>query len=260
MPLLKTLALVLGTALVAAPALADAQKGFAIAERSDKTDEGYGASIAKLTMTLFNAAGASTTRELEIRTLEVNAPGLGDRSLTLFFTPRDVEGTALVSHAKTLESDDQWLFLPGLKRTKRISSSNKSGPFVGSEFSFEDLTINELEKYSYSFIETVQKDGMTMDVVEWVPQYERSGYTKLVGFYDQDVHQLREVHFFDRGGQHFKTLTNTEWRQYPNAWRPHRQEMVNHLTGKRTLLQYQSYDFSVSYDGDDFDPSVLRRL
>ena len=55
-------------------------------------------------------------------------------------TPRDIEGTALLSHAKILDADDQWLYLPALKRVKRISSSNKSGPFVGSEFAFEDFT------------------------------------------------------------------------------------------------------------------------
>ena len=70
----------------------------------------------------------------------------------VFRTPRDIEGTALLSHAQILEPDNQWLYLPALKRVKRISSANKSGPFVGSEFAFEDFTALELNKYDYVWL------------------------------------------------------------------------------------------------------------
>ena len=63
-----------------------------------------------------------------------------------------VKGVNILSHTKIFEPDDQWLFLPALKRVKRISSRNKSGPFMGSEFAYEDLVSREVEKYSYKFI------------------------------------------------------------------------------------------------------------
>ena len=83
-------------------------------------DKGFGSSIAVLEMVLKNAAGQTTTRTLEIKTQEKPNDDVGDKSVTLFFTPPDVEGTALLSHAKILESDDQWLYLPELARVKRI--------------------------------------------------------------------------------------------------------------------------------------------
>ncbi|MEM6811436.1 MAG: outer membrane lipoprotein-sorting protein [Pseudomonadota bacterium] len=247
----------------ALPAMAQSpeEKGFAIAAKSDRMDKGFKSSIAKLTMTLKNAAGDKTVRDLEIKTQEKANEDVGDKSVTLFFTPPDVEGTALLSHAKILDSDDQWLFLPELSRVKRISSSNKSGPFVGSEFSFEDLTAAELGKYEYKYIETTTLDGLKVDVLEQVPLYKRSGYTKLVAYYDQDINQLRKVEFYNRGGSHFKTLTQSEFKNFGGTiYRPMVQQMDNHLTGKSTTLRAESYNFGVDLDENEFRPSALSQL
>ncbi|MEL7466706.1 MAG: outer membrane lipoprotein-sorting protein [Pseudomonadota bacterium] len=261
MPRIAVAAAVAMTTALAAPAFADGDKGWEIAARSDATDAGFGSSSVDLTMTLMDASGRSTTREMRIDTLEKEGEGNGDKSLTVFFSPPDVEGTALLSHARIVESDDQWLYLPALRRTKRISSANKSGPFVGSEFAFEDLTANELGKYDYMYIETREIDGMEMDIVGCIPRYERSGYSKLLCYFDTDIHQSRKVEFFDRGGQHLKTLTLEDYRQYENGvWRPHKQTMVNHLTGKTTVIEAGEYEFGVALSGRDFEPSALDRL
>ena len=83
--------------------------------------------------TARNAIQATESkRELEIRTLEVKDDG--DKSLTVFHTPRDVRGTALLTFSHGVDPDDQWLYLPALRRVKRIASNNQSGPFMGSEF------------------------------------------------------------------------------------------------------------------------------
>ncbi|MEO0359460.1 MAG: outer membrane lipoprotein-sorting protein [Pseudomonadota bacterium] len=258
---MRGLALAAAFAILAAPALAESGKGWEIAARSDATDAGFGSSSVELTMTLMDASGRTTTREMRIDTLEKEGKGRGDKSLTVFFSPPDVEGTALLSHAKIVDADDQWLYLPALRRTKRISSANKSGPFVGSEFAFEDLTANELGKYDYSYIETREVDGMEMDVVGCVPRYERSGYSKLLCYFDTDVFQSRKVEFFDRGGQLLKTLTLDDYRQYDNGvWRAHRQTMVNHLTGKSTIIEAGDYEFGVTLSRRDFEPAALDRL
>ena len=141
-------------------------RGFDIAARSDRTDVGFGDSEVELQMVLRNAAGQESTRALRIATLEKPDETVGDKSLVVFDTPRDIEGTALLSHAKILDPDDQWLYLPALKRVKRISSSNKSGPFVGSEFAFEDFTAIELNKFDYTYVGEVPCGDLTCDVLE----------------------------------------------------------------------------------------------
>jgi predicted RND superfamily exporter protein/outer membrane lipoprotein-sorting protein len=236
------------------------RRGFEVAARSDRSDRGFGDSEVGLTMVLRNSAGKESTRTLAITTLEIPDENLGDKSLVVFDSPKDIKGTALLSHARILEPDDQWLYLPALARVKRIASANKSGPFVGSEFAFEDFTALELNKYDYVWVREEEVDGMLMDVVERRPRHESSGYSRQLSWVDQDVFQVRRVEFYDRKGDLLKTLELTDYRQYDGIWRSHRMEMVNHQTGKSTDLIYSDYRFGVGLDDGDFDRGRLTRL
>ncbi len=246
--------------VVAGEVSEEASKGFQIAARSDRSDRGFQDSEVQLEMVLRNAAGRESRRSLQITTQEVPDESLGDRSLVVFESPRDIEGTALLSHAKILDPDDQWLFLPALKRVKRISSANKSGPFVGSEFAFEDFTALELNKYDYQWLREEQLDGVPTDVVERFPRYENSGYTRQVAWVDQQVFQIRRVDFYDRRGDLLKSLNLRDYRDYNGIWRAHRMEMVNHQTGKSTDLVYGEYRFGNGLNDNDFIKGRLSRL
>lgn len=237
------------------------ERGFEVAAQSDRSDNGFGANRVSVVMTLHNSAGQETTRKMEFSTLERENEDVGDKSLVVFSTPRDVEGTALLSHAKILVPDDQWLFLPALGRIRRISSANKSGPFVGSEFAFEDFTGLELNKYEYNWIGEEELDGIIVDVVERFPRYENSGYTKQIAYTDRDVFQLRKLDFFDRRGDLLKTLELTEYREYGEGiWRSHLLIMTNHHTNKSTDLVYGTFDFDTGLTDRDFDRSMLDRI
>ena len=236
------------------------KKGFDIAARSDRSDRGFGDSDVKLEMILRNAAGEQTSRNLRIATLEIPNESVGDRSLVVFSSPRDIEGTALLSHAQILEPDDQWLYLPSIKRVKRVSSANKSGPFVGSEFAFEDFTSLELNKFDYLWLREEACDGFRCDVVERIPRYENSGYTKQIVWIDQDVFQVRKVEFYDRRGDLLKILTLNDYRNYKGVWRAHKLDMTNEQTGKSTSLVYHGYMFGVGLSDQDFVKGKLKRL
>ena len=248
-------------AVSAAQAETPAEKGYAVAARSDRSDRGFGDSDVNLKMVLRNAAGKQATRTLSIKTLEIPDEDVGDKSLIVFRSPGDIDGTALLSHAKILDPDDQWLYLPALKRVKRISSVNKSGPFVGSEFAFEDFTALELNKYEYKYLRSEPCGDLMCDVVERSPRYEYSGYTKQVSWIDQTVYQIRKVEFYDRRGDLLKTLTLEDYRLYQEAyWRAQSFFMVNHQTGKSTDLLYSTYRFKTGLDDNDFVKGVLRRI
>ncbi len=242
-------------------AMTPEQKGFAIAARSDRSDRGFADSEVTLQMVLRNKAGKETQRTLMFKTLEVPDENMGDKSLIIFDSPADIEGTALLSHAKILDPDDQWLYLPALKRTKRISSVNKSGPFVGSEFAFEDFTALELNKYRYKYLRSEMYNGILSDVVERYPRYEHSGYTKQISWIDQEVFQVRKVEFYDRRGDLLKTLQLDDYKAYDdNYWRAHKLSMVNHKTGKSTDLVYSTFAFKKGLSSREFTKGVLRRL
>jgi len=236
------------------------RQGFEVAARADRSDRGFGDNEVQLKMVLRNAAGNETSRQLKITTLEVTDESVGDKSLVLFNSPRDVSGTSLLSHANILEPDDQWLYLPALKRVKRISSANKSGPFVGSEFAFEDFTSLELNKFNYKWLRQAPCQDLTCDVVERFPRYKNSGYTRQIAWIDTDVFQLRKVEFYDRRGDLLKTLTLKDYQNYNDIWRAQRLEMVNHKTNKSTDLIYDKYVFGVGLGDKDFEKNRLKRL
>jgi len=235
-------------------------KGYEIAARSDRSDRGFESSVVELTMVLRNAAGQESQRRLKISTLEVTDESVGDKSLVFFGTPKDIKGTALLSHAKILEADDQWLFLPALKRVKRIASANKSGPFVGSEFAFEDFTAVELNKYKYNYLREETIGDLKMDVIERIPQYENSGYTRQISWVDQDVYQVRKIEFYDRRNDLLKTLEFDDYRDYDGVWRAQKLSMVNHKTKKSTDLIYSDYQFKTGLSDADFVKGKLKTL
>jgi len=234
------------------------EKGLAIAVEADKRDTGWKDQKSDLNMTLRNRQGQETERNIRNKQLEVM--GDGDKSMSIFDSPRDVQGTAFLSYTHAKTPDDQWLFLPALKRVKRISSNNKSGPFMGSEFAYEDITSQEVEKYTYKWIKDEPVDGRDTFVMERYPTYEHSGYTKQISWIDKEMYHPLKIDFYDRKGSLLKTLTYHDYKQYKNKfWRPGRMEMVNHITKKSTTLIWKNYQFDNGFDERDFDQNSLKR-
>lgn len=258
MKITSTLAILLSLLLNTAYAETPEEKGLAIAIEADTRDTGWTDQTANMNMVLKNKQGDTSTRTMGITTLEVN--GDGDKSLIIFDNPRDVKGTAFLSHTHSLTPDDQWLYLPALKRVKRISSSNKSGPFVGSEYAYEDLASQEVEKYKYKWLRDEAIDGRDSFVIERFPQYEHSGYTRQIVWLDKEMYQPVKLDFYDRKNAQLKTLRFLDYKQYLDQyWRPGRMEMTNHQTGKSTTLAWADYQFKNGLTDRNFDKNTLKR-
>ena len=218
-------------------------EGKKIAIEADKRDNGWGDNKSKSKMILKNKHGQESVRILRRNVLEVNEKGLGDKSIVVFDSPNDIKGTALLSHTKILKPDDQWLFLPAVKRVKRISSSNKSGPFVGSEFAYEDLLSQEVDKFEYKFIRKERCGDLNCFVVERYPLYENSGYSKQVIWWDSEEYRPQKIDFYDRKNSLLKTLTYLNYKKYLDKyWRADLFKMVNHQNGKSTDIIFEKWD------------------
>jgi outer membrane lipoprotein-sorting protein len=232
--------------------------GIAVASEADVRDTGFGDQSAQLTMILRNRNGDESSRRMRNLTLEVD--GDGDKTLVIFDQPNDVKGTAFLNYTHKDGSDDQWLYLPALTRVKRIASNNQSGPFMGSEFAYEDISSQEVEKYTYEFLRAEDVASVAMFVIERVPVDEKSGYTRQVVWYDQSEYRLQKVDFYDRKNELLKTLTYHDYEQYVGQfWRADRMDMTNHQTGKSTTLSFADYAFQTGLTDRDFDQSALRR-
>ena len=234
------------------------EKGMAIAVEADKRNTGWVDSTNDLQMILRNAQGQESKRDIRLKTLEVMDDG--DKSMSIFDTPRDVKGTAFLSYTHAITPDGQWLYLPALKRIKRISSANKSGPFMGSEFAYEDISSQEIEKYTYKWLRDEILNGKNVFVIERYPVYKHSGYKRMIAWIDKEIYMPLKIEFYDRKDALLKTLTVHDYKQYlEQYWRPDRQEMINHQSKKNTTLLWSNYQFKTGLTNRNFDKNSLKR-
>ncbi len=233
-------------------------RGLEISKEAKSRDIGWVDNTSDMTMRLRNKQGQESIREIKTKTLELLDDG--DKSLTIFNKPRDVKGTSFLSFSHAVGNDDQWLYLPSLKRVKRISSRNKSGPFMGSEFSFEDLSSFEIEKYNYNYLGDEVVNDLDSFMVEQFPVDENSGYTRRIVWLDKAEYRVQKIDFYDRKNALLKTLSYSNYKQYLDKyWRADSAEMINHQSGKSTELQWQNYTFKTGLVDGDFNKNTLKR-
>jgi len=234
------------------------KRGLEIAIEADRRDNGFGDSSSSLEMILRNRHGEQSERQLRNKTLEMKDDG--DKAIIIFDTPRDVKGTAFLSFTHKLDADDQWLYLPALKRVKRIASRNKAGPFMGSEFAYEDISSQEVEKYSYLYIKDDTFAERDHFIIDRDPVDPKSGYKRQRVWLDKAEYRIWKIDFYDRKDTLLKTLTYDDYNQYLGQyWRANVMDMVNHQTGKSTRLNWRDFSFRNGYSEKEFTKGALKK-
>ena len=240
------------------PANSPAINGRAIAVEAARRDDGFGDSSAAMTMVLFDGRGNSVQRAMRSLTLEQSADG--DRTILYFEDPADVRGTAFLTHSHAERPNDQWLYLPALRRVKRIASNQRSGAFMSSEFSYEDLGNDEVDKYTYHYIGEVSLDGVPCYHIERKPT-DKSGYSRQEVWLDRDALRLQQVHYYDRRNALLKTLAVSDFTLHRERfWRPARMHMINVQTGRETVLTWEDYAFGQGLNAREFEPGALNDI
>lgn len=233
-----------------------AEKGLKIAQAADAANAGFAAETSEMKMTLINAHGDKTERRMSSKVLEGTDDG--DKSIITFLWPADVKDTRMLTWTHKKENDDQWLYLPSLKRVKRISSRSKSGSFMGSEFAYEDLGSQEVEKYTYVYLRDEDLNGRKTQVLQRTPTDKKSGYSKQIVWMDIEYQQATKIDFYDRKGELLKTFTFSGHTQHGRFWRADVIEATNHQTRKRSLLNWSKRQLGVSLKADEFSKDSLQ--
>tara|TARA_B110000014_G_scaffold223400_1_gene181046 strand:- start:2272 stop:3054 length:783 start_codon:yes stop_codon:yes gene_type:complete len=258
MALKKNIILFLIISLSSFKVFVEENRGLEIALMADANTSGFIDSRSNMRMLLKNKKGQITERSMQSKIMEVE--GDGDKSLIVFKTPRDVRGIAVLGYAHKMKTDDQWLYMPALKRVKRIVSKNRSGPFLGSEFSLEDLSFQEIEKFSYSYIGEEQLNEKDCYLIERTPLDPYSGYTKQRVWVEKENYLILKIEHFDRKFSHLKTQYFRGFNKYLNKfWRPSEIEMINHQTKKSTTLLMEDMVFQNGFTERDFSQNSLKR-
>lgn len=162
------------------------------------------------------------------------------RTLISFMAPVDIRGTALLNWENESREDDQWLYLPALKRTQRIASSGKKNYFLGTDFTFADLESETLSEYNYT-CESIFKCGRNecykIIALPKTPEIQtKTDYSKRILTIRQDNLTNLRIEFFDNREQLLKTLNNTNWKQHGSVWRPDKSVMTRHDVHETTIM------------------------
>ncbi len=226
------------------------QRGLEIARKVRAARLGFAGETSDMEMILINASGDQIKRRMTLRLIEVTDDG--DRSLITFRWPADVRDTRLLTWIHRHSADDQWLYLPSIKRIRRISSTSRSGSFMGSEFAYEDMTSKEVEKYTYRYLRDESLDGRQTWVIARYPVERGSGYSKQIVWYDKEYMNPLRTEFYDRKGDLLKTATFDDYRLFGRWWRAARVRMENVQTGKTSIIIWSERQVGEAPDAREF--------
>lgn len=250
-----------GAARAAEPEL---PSGDEIVRRINARDDGHAVSRT-LAMELVDRGGATRTRVTRSFRRD-----FGDerRSVLFFVDPPNVKGTAFLAHdfADPTRDDDHWLYLPALRKSRRVASSERGRAFLGTDFSYEELkkeTRLEAGDFHWRTAGAEVVDGHRCLVVEGLAVDEATarelGYGRVLLRVDAEIWMLRLVEFWTPAGAPHKTVRLLDVRQVQGIWTPHRIEAVSQESGHRTNLVFGEVDYRAEVPEDLFTEDALRR-
>jgi hypothetical protein len=256
----------LGPLLLAGTRWARAQADDAreIMERVDARDDGDNMT-ATLEMTLIDRSGHERVRRIEQYRKD---RGRDTLNMMFFQSPADVRGTGFLTYDYYggERDDDQWLYLPELHKTKRIATSDKSSAFMGSDFSYADMTRRVLDEWTFSLLREDEVRGDKVWLIEALPVSdvvrERYGYTKSVVFVRQDIDMVvRGVNWLD-DGRRIKYLDMKRLERIDGIWVGTEIDMKttrDRETLHRTVMRLSDVKFGQDLDEDMFSTRTLER-
>jgi hypothetical protein len=258
------------TAIAAASASASIAVDAAEPSARDIMERNFHASKIKRlkadsTMELVAAGGSRRERRSTI-VLKLQPNGVDSKLLVRFSSPSDIKGTAFLQIEHIDGDDDQWIYLPALKRSRRLVANNKKDSFVGSDFSYGDVSLPKVDLYRHTLLRSEPWDQQDCYVVESVPIDDavksNSGYSRKLSWIRKDNFVEARVEYHDLSNRHLKTQVTSNHKQVQTdpvrSFALHR-EMVNHQTGHKTILRFDGVDPSVATPDELFSTRHLER-
>jgi outer membrane lipoprotein-sorting protein len=219
----------------------------------------------RFTMRLVDSQGRERVRELAA--WMKRGPEGEDRAILFFLAPPEVKGVGFLSWAHRNRDDDQWLYLPELKRVRQITTNTRRQSFQGSDFSYEDLELfddirdwTERDAASRLVKDPDVVDGVPCAVIELVPQGKDLEYGRFVVWLDKEASVFRRVEFYDRRDDRLlKTLLLSDFRTVEGIPTPYRLEMRNERKGTRTVMEFSEVRYNQGLDDELFTQRTLER-
>jgi outer membrane lipoprotein-sorting protein len=259
--IIAVIALVAFVTLAGRPAVSEELTGLEIMERDEQQNKGED-EFNKTTMRLVNKRGQERKRKMEYRSK--TGKNDDDKVIIRFLEPADVKGVGLLTIEHPDRDDDQWLYLPALKKVRRISSSDQGDSFMGTDFTYEDIRSEKLDKHIYSIIGSETVDGNDCYMIEALPASEEqkkdSGYSKRIIWVRKDIFLMVKMTYYNKKGEHFKTSVRKDVVEAaPGLYRPNFMKMENHKTGHSTTITFDERKMNTGLADKLFTERTLKR-
>ena len=248
--------------ILAAPMAYAEPTGLEVMKRVEARDDGNDL-IQKMTQRLIDKRG--NVREREMVSFRKDY-GLDSKSVSYFLSPANVRDTAMLTwdYADEAKDDDQWLYLPALKKVRRISSSDRGDYFMGTDFTFEDIKQTpELADYSWTLVGSDTVDGADVWVVDAEPKTsdlkKDLGYSKVRYYVRKDIDMYIKVDFWDRKGKELKHLVSTDIKQVDGIWTAMGGVMSNVQTNHKTELVFADHEYNTGLSDRMFTERMIKR-
>ncbi len=211
-----------------------------------------------LTMTLINKSGKERIRKIKQFTKEL---GDVEKSIMFFQSPADVKNTSFMSwtYDDESKSDDQWIYLPALKKTKRISSDSKSDYFMGSDFTYDDLGDRKLDDDTHELLDVETIDGVDYYVVESTPKDEDYMYSKTKTWIRKDHFIGLKKEFYDEDEELLKILKIKKFEEISGFLVITNSEMENVQKNHRTTMELSDVEINTNIPASKFSERMMTR-
>ena len=216
-------------------------------------------------MRIIDAKGRERVRKIK-QVTKLYDNGDTEKKLIRFMAPADVKGTGLLTYDYKDKNDDLWLYMPALRKTRRIVSTEKAKNFMGSEFSYSDMTPPSLNDFDFKNLGNEKFNGTLCYKIEWIPKdddiAEENGFSRRITYFGKKDFVIRKAVYYDLDGELYKEMIVHEIKELDTAnhkYRAKRLEMVNLQNGRKSILLNEQLEFNPDIPDDYFTIRYLER-
>ena len=211
---------------------------------------------AKVKMALIAKGGQQRLRELTM--LRINGSGGDQKYFMYFHNPGDVRGTSFMVYKYPNREDDRWLFIPAINLINRIASRDSRSSFVGSDFTYEDISGRDIEADTYKYIKEDMLEGKPCHVIESTPK-SPTEYTKKISYIDKTTYIPLKEEYYDVQGSLYKVFTADKIEVIGGLPAVTKRTMSNVKSEHKTEVLFESISFNVGLSDDIFSERYLRK-
>ncbi len=244
-------------ALVLATSVAVGEDAASVVRRSQEAFHSAGMDLrARVKMTLLTKEGQQRLRDLTM--LRKNEAGGDQRYYLYFHGPADVRGTVFMVYKYPMKEDDRWLFLPALNLVQRVAARDSRSSFVGSDFSYEDVSGRDVEADTHKVLRTEALENRQTVVIESVPARE-ADYSKKLSWIEQATSLPLKEEYYDLQGALYKIFTADEIREVQGFPTATKRTMTNVKTGHKTEVTFENVAYNLGLGEEIFTERALRK-